>query len=79
LRPASRSSEDADDDMEGVGAFEPCGVDGRPDVAFSFGGPHGSISVGDLSLDHTRSEFAFGRVVGWVDLTGIIAEDQPSP
>ena len=41
-----------EDDVEGVGAFEACGVDGGADVGFSFGGPHGAIAVGDLSLDH---------------------------
>ena len=74
-RIGPRSGQGADHG-EGVRAFEPCGIDGRSDVRFGLGGPHGSVAVGDFALDHARPEFALGRVVRGVDLTGIIAEDQ---
>src|ERR1035437_7839096 len=41
--------------VEGVCAFEPCGVDGCSHICLSLGGPHGAIAVGDFSLDHTGS------------------------
>ena len=69
----SCSSQCADDHRERIGAVEACGVDGRPDIGFSFGGSHGAIAVGDFSLDHARAEFALGRIVRDVNLAGIVA------
>ena len=41
---------------------------------FGFGRTHGAVAVRDFSLDHAGTEFAFRRVVGDVDLAGIIAD-----
>lgn len=76
MRIGLRSGQGAEDHGEGVRAFEPCGIDGRADIRFSFCGPHGSIAVGDFSLDHARSKFALGRVVRDIDLAGIIAKGE---
>src|ERR1017187_4389898 len=48
------SRQGVEDSLEGVCAFEPCGVDGCSHICLSLGGPHGSIAVGDFSLDHTE-------------------------
>ena len=63
-----------DDDVERISAAEPRGVDGGAHIRFGTGGPHGAIAVGHLSLDHGRSKFSFGGVVGNVHLAGKIAE-----
>jgi hypothetical protein len=70
------SSQGGEDDIEGVGALDPCGIDGRSHVGFGFCSPRAAVAVGDLSLDHARSEPAFRRVVGGVDLAGIIAKGE---
>ena len=49
---------------------------GGAEVGFSFGGPHGAIAVGDLSLDHAGAEFALRGVVGGIDLAGKVAEGE---
>ena len=64
------------DDVEGGGAFEPCGVDGGSDVGFGLCSPHGAIAIGDFTLDHARAEFALGAVVGGVDFAGIVTEGE---
>ena len=58
------SGQGAEDDVEGVGAVESCGVDCRSHVRFGLGRPHGAITVGHFSLDHAGAELAFRTVVG---------------
>src|SRR5450432_1821192 len=71
-----RSGEGGGEHGEWICAFKPCGVDGCSDVRLGLCGPHGSVAICDLPLDHTRSKFALRCVVRGVDVTGIIAEGE---
>lgn len=70
------STDGREDDVEGVCALEPCGVDGRSHVGFGLSRPHCAITVGDFSLDHAGAELAFRAVVGGFDLSGKIAKGE---
>ncbi len=74
LAARTGSGQGAEDHRGGVRALEPRRVGGGPDVRFGFGGPWGAAAVGDVWLDHARAESALRRIVGGVDLAGIIAE-----
>ena len=73
-RRAAGSGEGGEDDVEAIGAVEPCGVDGCSHIRFGFGGPHGAVAVGHFSLDHARAEFSLRGVVGGIDLAGVVAK-----
>jgi hypothetical protein len=62
------SGDDGGDDVEGGCALKLRGIDGGSDLGLGFGGPHGAIAIGDLSLDHGWSEFALGE--RWPGLSG---------
>lgn len=68
--------QDGCDDLEGVCAFEACGIDGRAYVRLGLGGPHGAISVCHLSLNDPWTELSLRRIVGDVDLSRIVAKRQ---
>ena len=68
--------QDGCDDLEGIFAFEACGIDGRAYVRFGLGGPHCAVSVCHLSLDDPWTELSLRRVVGDIDLSRIVAKRQ---
>ena len=74
MRRAAGSGEGGEDDVEAIGAVEPCGVDGCSHIRFGFGGRHGAAAVGRFWRDHARAEFALRGGGGGIDLAGIVAK-----
>ena len=65
-----------EDGAEEAAACEACGIDDGSDIRLALGGPHGTVAVGDLPLNHGGAQQAFGAVVRGFDRTGIVEEDQ---
>ena len=63
----------ADQPISASGGTSP---DGGTHVGFGLGGPHGSVAVGDLLLDHAGSQLALRAVVGGIHLARMFAEGQ---
>src|SRR5215203_4339760 len=77
MSAAVSGTDGGEDGAEDGGAGrQTCGVDDGAHRGLTFSRPHGAIAVGDLALNHGRSEGPFARVVGDLDKPRMSKEGQ---
>src|SRR4051794_39379833 len=76
VRSVGSGADGIEDSAEGAGTEEAGGIDDGPDRGLSAGSPHRPVAIGDLLLHDGRPQSALATVVGRLDATGMVEEDQ---